>query len=335
MSVVDVVSAPASAIGRYFSVLSVVPSSLFTAYAYALLAAAPWSGHPHWTRAAEAFSGLGLGGVAALGLVSLLVGLALQPLQYSLVQFCEGYWGTSAPAQPLMTRRVLHHRRTRTALLDQEGDALRKLQDADQSPLDADADRVDDAHLPALNRYGEATRLLDQYPDNQNDIRPTRLGNVLRRHEAVAGEPYRLPGVTVTPHLALVAPTADVEYLDDRRTQMDLAVRLAVLSALATGLTAVALARAGLWLLLALVPYGGTYLFYRGAVGLAQGYGTALKILIDLNRFALYDRLRMEPPASLQAEREMNKRLAAVLRDQSDEDLPLTVKAWDPPQTGP
>lgn len=323
MSVVDVISGPAGAIGRYFSILSVVPSSLFTAYAYALVAADPWAGHPNWRAAGESFAGLGLGGVAALGLASLLIGLVLQPLQFSLIQFCEGYWGASVAASRFMTQRVLHHRGVRRELILRQGKALKDLQDADQSPTDPDATWVDEAQLPALIEFEETSRALTHYPDHQNDVRPTRLGNVLRRHEAGAGHPYGLPGVTVIPHLALVAPAADVAYLDDRRTQMDLAVRLAVLSALATALTAVALSRAGLWLMLALVPYAATYLFYRGAVGLAHGYGTALKLMIDLNRFALYERLRMELPATTGAEREMNEKLAALLRDQTEQDLPL------------
>lgn len=148
--------------------------------------------------------------MAALGLVSLLVGLVLQPLQFGLVQFCEGYWGTSGAASRLMNRRVLHHRKVRKTLVLRQGKALKHLEDADQSPTDPDAGWVDEAHLPALTEYGETSRVLGQYPDHQNDVRPTRLGNVLRHHEAGAGQPYGPPGVTVIPHLALVAPAADV-----------------------------------------------------------------------------------------------------------------------------
>jgi hypothetical protein len=324
-SILDVASGPSSVIGRYFSVLSVVPSALFAAYVYALIALDPWSGQPHWGQVVDGFSELGFGGVAALSLISLLIGLILQPLQYSLVQFCEGYWGTSRLAQASMNRRILHHRQARADLALLQGQELKLLADANQNPSDPNADWVDDQHLPNLTAYDEATRLLTRYPKNRNDVRPTRLGNVLRRYEAAAGAAYLLPGVTVTPHLALVAPTDDVAYLDDQRTQMDLAVRLAVLSAFATACTAFALWRSGLWLLLSLAPYAATYVFYRGAVGLAQGYGTALSILIDLNRFALYERLHMVAPLNMRAEREMNAALGKVLRDQEPQDLPLTT----------
>lgn len=333
-SVLDVVAAPANAIGRYFTVLSVVPSTMFVAYCFALLTARPWYGSPNWSRTTDAFTGLGIGGVAGLALASLLTGLLLQPLQYSLVQLCEGYWGVRPLPQALMTRRIAHHRDVREDLLRAQGRALARLNAAGVRPGDPDSEAADLALLPDVTRYGETTRLLDQYPEDPDDVRPTRLGNVLRRHEASAGAAYRLPGVTVTPHLALVAPNADLAYLDDQRTQMDLAVRLAVLSAFATGVTAAATVRSGLWLLLALLPYAATYVFYRGAVGRAQGYGTAIAILVDLNRFALYDRLRMVPPPDTAAERDMNASLARLLRDHEQQDLPL-AQPPPPEQTGP
>lgn len=48
--------------------------------------------------------------------------------------------------------------------------------------------------------------------------------------------------------------------------------------------------RDGLWLLIAPLPHGLSYLFYRGAVMTAREYGTAMAALIALNRYALYDR---------------------------------------------
>jgi hypothetical protein len=193
-SVFDVVSTPASAIGRYFSVLSVVPSSLVVVYVFALVQAAPWRGQPDWQAAGTAFTDLGLGGVLALGLVGLLIGLVFQPLQYAAVQFCESYWGLGRLAQTVMKRRILQHRERRGILVELQGESLHRLRQANQSPTEVDADWVDDAHLPDLMVFEESSRLLTFYPRNRNDVRPTRLGNVLRRHEAAAGAAYGLPG---------------------------------------------------------------------------------------------------------------------------------------------
>ena len=98
---------------------------------------------------------------------------------------------------------------------------------------------------------------------------------------------------------------------------MDLAVRLSSLSALATLLTIILTWRAGLWLLLGLPCYALTYVFYRGAVAQAHGYGTALKTLVDLNRLALYERLGMPQPETTHSERQVNAALGELIRDQA------------------
>ena len=66
--------------------------------------------------------------------------------------------------------------------------------------------------------------------------------------------------------------------------------------------------------MLGLAPYAVAYLAYRGSVTIAQEYGTALAVLVELNRFTLYERLRLDVPKSLKAERKLGDRLTNVLR---------------------
>ena len=84
---------------------------------------------------------------------------------------------------------------------------------------------------------------------------------------------------------------------------MELALRTSFLSMLASVVTLVLLWRHGWWLLVALFPYAIAYLAYRGAVAVAHEYGTALAVMVDLNRFALYDRLRVKLPTDIDEER--------------------------------
>jgi hypothetical protein len=310
----DALSTPAQTIGRYFSVLSVVPSALLVTYFLGLNNSQAWTGRPDL---AKGFSSLGDGGFTKVGqivLASLLVGLILQPLQYSLVQLAEGYWGTSRIATAMMRRRIARHRALRNALFDLHRDALKELKTAGQSPLDAGHAQVRDDNLIHLLRLDEASRALASYPHAPNDVRPTRLGNVLRRFEAEAGAPYGLGVPTVAPHLSLIAPREHVEFVNDQRTQLDLAVRLVVISLLACVLSVVFLWRDGLWLALAAVPYALAYVFYRGAVIVAADYGTALATVIDVDRFLLYERLRLPAPTSLATEQELSRKLMKVLR---------------------
>jgi len=307
-------SGPAGKIGRYFSVLSVIPSALLVSFVLVLAASGAWSGHVDWSAGFAALGHDGLTRVVQVALASLLVGLVLQPLQYALVQFAEGYWGTGPVAGALMRVCIGRHRRSRRNLNRIEGEYLNALESWGQSPQRTGDAKVTDDHLGALVRYEEARRALLGYPHDVNDVRPTRLGNMLRRYEAEAGAVYQLPLPVVAPHIALLAPKAHVDYVDDQRTQLDLAVRLALVSVLGAVAAVLFLWRDGLWLAVALVPYTMAYLFYLGAVVVAGEYGTALATVLDLNRFALYDALRVPQPASLGDERAQAAKLAQVLR---------------------
>jgi hypothetical protein len=295
-------------LGQYFSVVSLVPSVILVSYVKLLAASGAWDGHPDWSAAARQFTELGIGGVAQLVLASLLVGLALHPLQYALVQFCEGYWGVGRTGQWLMLRGIRRHRDRYKQLSGLRSELLDKLIPDDGIGNARGMGRVSDDNLPLLALYQETIRLQEYYPARLNDVRPTRLGNVLRRYEANFGTPYEL-NVSLVPHLAAVAEKTELTYLDEQRTDLDLAVRLAVVSAMSTVASVLFLWRGGLWLLISLVPYALAYGFYRGAVTVAAEYGVAFTVLLDLNRFALYERLHLKLPDDAGQEREQNRLL--------------------------
>ena len=142
-----------------------------------------------------------------------------------------------------------------------------------------------------------AVKALGEYPVDPRRTMPTRLGNVLRRHEDVVGAQYGLRAITVYPHLTHVANKSRSEQTFDEAEQMDLALRLCLSAALATVLTLLLLARTGLWVFLALAPYTAAYLAYRGACAAAAGWMQSIQVMIDLDCFALYDALRIPRPA--------------------------------------
>jgi hypothetical protein len=316
----DLLSGAANQIGRYFSVLSVLPSALLVSYVYALVASGAWDGTPDWRAAAASLSHVSLAAIGALSLASLLVGLVLYPLQFAVTQALEGYWGISRLAVRAMAWRARHHRARKGHLHEVQTWAVDALEGTRDAPPEAQF--IPDELLRHLMAEGDADRLLTQYPDDVNDIRPTRLGNVLGRYEDFAGSQYGLSAVTVVPHLAHVAPAPEVDYLDDQRTALDLAVRMVVVGGLATAASVLFLWRGGPWLLLSLVPYSLMYASYRGAVSAAAGYGSAFSVLIDLNRFALYERLGLPRPSNSEAEREQNEALMNLL--QADDEVNLT-----------
>lgn len=297
-------------VGRYFTVVSALPSVVFTAYIYLLIRTGAWNGAVNWSGAVMQFN---IGDATILTIASFVIALALHPLQFALTQLLEGYWGMMPGFRHIALLRIVHHRR-RCQLFDDRGiDAAYVLSDlpANEQPNHRDASM--DA-LDAMLINTECRRLRTYYPDQLQDVRPTRLGNVLRRYEVSAGSTYGLAAIPSVPRLAVVAQSPELDYLQSQRMQMDLAVRTSVLAMAATLITVAVMYRHEAWMLLALAPYAVAYGAYRGAVTVAHEYGTALAVLIEVNRFSLYERLRLPLPTTLSEEQDLNRELMKAFR---------------------
>jgi len=156
------------------------------------------------------------------------------------------------------------------------------------------------------------TRSLERYPEGRR-VMPTRLGNALRRFEDAAGAQYGLDAILTAPHFSLIAPDQHVQYLRDSRQQMDATIHLCTVSLLATIIAVAFLLTDGMWLLASLVPYVLAYVAYRAAVAAAHEYATAVTTVIDLNRFQLYESLRIDAPRNPEEERTANTQLMDLL----------------------
>lgn len=287
-SLTDLTAGTRQTVGRYFSIVSMLPSLLLVVYAFILVRSGAWSHQPDWTAAVDAFFHIGVGGTVLLIVLGMALGLGTHPLQFGLVQFLEGYWGTNAIARKARSVMITHHRNRASVLegKDMEGDQ-------------------------------EAGRLLTLYPHDPDLVMPTRLGNVLRRYEMLAGRQYELKVLTVLPHMALAARPEDARYLDDQRLQLDVAVRMCFTAVLAAFISAALLCRDEWWFLIAIIPCFLAYIAYRGAVVSAREYGVAMTTLIDLNRFALYERLHLPKPSNIEEERKNNRRVMNLMEANS------------------
>lgn len=302
-----------SAVGRYFSIVSFIPSLFLAGFTFALIETGAWSGNgePDWTRAGIALTHLG--NLALLTLISIVLGIAVHPIQFALVQFFEGYWGTGSLAQQARVSRIAHHRSRLNALeFGKNLDALEALH-ADRASLAPLTEMEHLTRIENLSIADETRRVTGGYPIEEDDVMPTRLGNVLRRYERLAGSQYNLSAVDIIRHVALVAPTQRVEYVNDQRQLLDLSVRMTATSIFATLVAIAFLWHHGVWLLVALIPYSIAYLSYRGAIVVAHEYGAAVSTMIDLDRFALYENLRLRQPKNTQAERRMNVKLMKLI----------------------
>lgn len=315
------ISDAGSAIGRYFSLVSFVPSLFLVSFTFTLIksGALGGSGELDWAMAGDAFTHIG--NLALLTLLSIALGVIVHPIQFAIVQFFEGYWGIGRLAQRARVSRISHHyRRFRFLKFDCYLEAIGEIQEADEHKTkeiqEADEQKVElgpKARIKLFSIADESARLLNGYPTRDDDIMPTRLGNVLRRYERLAGSQYGLDAVTAIRHVAFMAPPERIGYLNDQRQQLDLAVRMSATSIAATLIAIGFLWQRGPWLLIALAPYGIAYLSYRGAITAAHEYGAAVSAIMDLDRFALYDYLRMHRPKSTADERRRNAQLMRLL----------------------
>ena len=137
---------------------------------------------------------------------------------------------------------------------------------------------------------------------------------MLLRGETSAGQPYGLELIAAWPRLVPLLPSDVLAEINDRRNQLDAAVRLCVASGIATAASVGLLLRAGPWLFLALGTYLLCWACYRAAIAASQGYSISLATAVDLHHLRLFDGLALERPTNLTEEIQRNKALMKVFR---------------------
>ncbi|WP_433320191.1 hypothetical protein [Micromonospora chersina] len=323
----DVISSGAGKVGRYFTVVSALPAAVFVSYVYLLLRAGAPAKPMDWSRVAQFHPEQ----LAVVVLITLVLALAINPMQFPLIQLFEGYWGTSALAVELALIRTAHHRRRRQALLQRHQAASPADENVIYQRMQNDAPL---SNLRAGIIADEAQRQLTGYPGPELGRElPTRLGNVLRRYEDAIARPYGLDPLVSVPRLAMVANEREVDYVQNQRVQLELALRTAFFALLATPLTVGLMCRNGMWLLLAAAPYAVAFFAYRGAVALAHEYGVSLSVLTDLSRFTLYERLRLPEPVNTLDERDNNRAVMALFR--MNDNTSVTYRSVPSPTDSP
>lgn len=304
--------------GSRFSLVSVLPTVVLGGYVTVLVESGAYSGHrasfSHVVRLVE--TNPVWAGVIAFGL--LLGAILLRPFQVVLVQILEGYWSARGPvgfAAQLATER--HERRFEKARVMQSARPLTKRgKTLTMQARHARAQRKAEAiSLRARSIY-------DSYPRPDSDdvlhnsrLMPTRLGNLLRDGEDVAGNRYGLdlPAVEHRLQPVLSAPVRDLIT-----RQLDL---LDTLSALCVMFSAAAVASAVLiirWDAASLAPCVAVLAAvasYRGALRVADEHRVVLATAVDLHRFDMIKALHYELPKTAKQEYRFNLRLSGFLGD--------------------
>lgn len=191
----------------------------------------------------------------------------MEVLQRGILRGLEGYW--PGPLQRPLLKRVARVRRT-VASERQEWETLAATYEH---------------HTPQERlRYRQLDRKLAYIPENDHQLKPTIIGNVLAAAESYPWARYGLASVLMWPRLWLVMDEGSRNEVTSARNRLNVAVKLFGWSALSL-----------VWVVWAwwalLVASSGLLITYRLAVGAAGGYGELIKSSFDVCHRSLLQRV--------------------------------------------
>jgi hypothetical protein len=174
--------------------------------------------------------------------------------------------------------------------------------------LDAAANAGDDSAYERIYLY---------YPpaNGQDQLLPTRFGNILKNAEMYPKERYEIDSVLIWPHLYNLFPDKFVQIIAETRGAVDLTLVISLLSGTFAIITGIYLVFTGVvWWLFLLCFFGGLFvakLSYLGALGNAVLYAQQIKVGFDLYRNDLLKQMRLPLPRTAAEEKvrwcEVNK----------------------------
>jgi hypothetical protein len=285
-------SGVAGELGTRATFVGFLPAGTLAVLVAGLLAAGAPAQAPDPAVLVDRVSDLTLAEAGALATALVVATVLTQPLQLPLVQLMEGYWAPGAPGRWARSRQLRRRR-----------------------PLDAARQMTVPAEgaPPAAARqtaYEAAWRLARRFPPSHL-VMPTTLGNVLRAAEYRAGAPYGFDTVTAWPRLYPVLGETVRSVCDDRRLQLDVAVRFSATFVVGAVVAAALLWQHGWWLALAVGSLALAVVAYHAAVAAGVAYGESIEAAFDLHHLDLLAALHLPAPTSTAEER----KAAAVAAD--------------------
>lgn len=256
--------------------------------------------------------------ILIVGGFAVLAGYLLSGVHYSAIRFLEGYWlrapAVVFPPELAVTKvgRAAGRTRSRVAapILRARywlGDRMRArwireyqyLYGLDEAP-DASAERT------------AASRMLNaEFPAQEDNVLPTRFGNVIRSFETHPRQRYQLDGIAAWPRIVSLLSDSERSELEDATT--DLAFWLNGLLVVTIGGIALFaerlwhppggfLATAGVELaVVAATVFLATWM-YRQSISAAHRWGLPVRAAFDMHRLEMYEKLGLRAPATQQEE---------------------------------
>ena len=244
-------------------------------------------------------------------IASVVLGLILSAAQTPLYRVLEGYLGWPTRFRD---RGIERHRRRRAKLHD---DVTKRAEQAGTEP------GVVDGLL--LEKYF-------RYPDKEQQIAPTMLGNAIRRFEYYGRDRYQLDSQRLWYQLRAVVPEGLAKDVDNARAGVDFFVCLLyTLGALSLVSAATLLyqrtdgLRLGAVALLAAIAAVGCY---WEAVTATDGWSAAVKAMVDIGRVKLAESFGLKMPKLLEDEREMWQLVGWLVGFPYDQELAKAINQY-------
>jgi hypothetical protein len=162
----------------------------------------------------------------------------------------------------------------------------------------------------------EKSDLEAEYMSNfpaDNDILPTRLGNILRSSEIRVSKRYGLDPTILWTHLEQIIPERNLQRLDDSYNQLSLLINSSFLSFILfiiLGLTFFIHplninSANNKYLIGAILSVVFGYLFYRSSLPIAKSYAQKYCMAFDLFRFEILRKACLQLPTTTQEEHDL------------------------------
>ncbi len=175
-----------------------------------------------------------------------------------------------------------------------------------------------DPRLSAIQRAKAMAggTLFSDFPEREEMVLPTRLGNVIRSFEAYSLRQYGMDAVAFWPRLVAEIPKDYAATVDDAKTSFDFMLNCSTLSGLLSFVTLLTglfypsrfnhARTTVVWVAEIVTLYAMAFLFYRLSIGRARAWGNTVRTSFDLYRRDLLKRLSYtQVPESLEAERRL------------------------------
>jgi hypothetical protein len=242
------------------------------------------------------FEGLQLAALAGILVLIYISAIVVQRFDIEVLRALEGYWypGVRKILRPVLKRMTQRHISYREQCFD-EWEPLNDKLEAHQT--------LSQNESANFTRYD---RILRQFPGEEADFLPTRIGNLIRAAERRPLVRYGLDTIICWPRLWLLLSDNTKKEIQEARAQLNNCVRVFTWSLLFPIWTIWAWWAAPIGIVSVIFAY--CWLF-----DVAEVYNDLIESAFDLYRTALYQSLRVPLPKNPQEELKIGRQVTEYL----------------------